>query len=129
MEKKKILILCDASQYVGLGHYSRSRVLRKIILNSIKKKYIIKIILVSNKNVNSLNRKDLIPYNNKLIKKLNLNIINFSPQIIFFNFSNFFERKYFGKLIRKIYTKEIKFIAIDNLLKFKQYLSLLISTL
>tara|TARA_Y100000590_G_C15722047_1_gene1013847 strand:- start:1568 stop:2530 length:963 start_codon:yes stop_codon:yes gene_type:complete len=123
MHRKKILILCDASYNVGLGHYSRSKILRRIILNEIEKKYLIRIILISNKNIDHLNRNNIISYNKRLIKKIYIKINKFSPNIIFFNLSNFFEKKYFKKLINKIYTKKIKFIGIDNLLQFKKYLS------
>ena len=57
-------------------------------------------------------------YNN-----VKISIKDYSPNIIIFNFSSYFEKQYFFKLIKIIYSKKIKFIGIDTLFKFNKYMS------
>lgn len=119
---KKILVISDVGSRVGLGHYSRAKILEKEIKLYFKNKYKIKQLFFSQDKKRDI----FIKY--YLIKKfyeLEKNITNYNPDIIFLNNSKLFEKKY-GNKILEILKKQLKkkiIISIDSYIKFYKNLN------
>ncbi len=119
---KKILIISDIGHKVGLGHYSRSKIINKEIKFYFKKKFIIKNVYFNHdKNKNSFfnfSSCNKILALEKIIKKM-------KADCIFLNNSRIFEKKYGLKMIKFLInlntTKSIN--SVDSYLKYHKYLN------
>ena len=113
---KKIFIISDLGTKVGLGHYSRSKVLTYEINQFFKDNTKIFNYYFHWKNSKNLGFKSVLI--NKLKGYIHEKIKELSPNVICFNVSRFLEPKLYKyiELLRNKYP-DIKFVAIDGFLK------------
>jgi len=119
-KKKSIVIFCDSDKNVGLGHYSRSIALKKLIKKNIKNVKV-SIIVISSSSFFLKKGHKVFTFRN-LNTKINNSLDLIKPSHIFFNLSPQFEKKKFKSLIGFIIEKKIKLIGIDNLFDYSKFL-------
>tara|TARA_A100001015_G_scaffold264722_1_gene312562 strand:- start:10 stop:969 length:960 start_codon:yes stop_codon:yes gene_type:complete len=119
-KNKSIIIFCDINKKVGIGHYSRSITLKRLIEKNFLNTKVLIILITATRKRFSGNYKKVSPKN--LNSKISKCIHNRRPSHVFFNLSPEFERNNFKSFVKIFLNKNIKLIAIDNLFSYKKFL-------
>ena len=113
----RILLVSDLGNNIGLGHYSRARILKREILSCYKKKVKFSNLFVSDEKINfikTIKKKNL---DKKLIELLERKKIN----KLIFNVSRFLEPKLYNLIVSLSQKKNLELFAIDGFIKKSFY--------
>ena len=112
------MIIPDVGAKVGLGHFTRSKILSDEINFYFKKKFLVKELFFSHeKKINKFFKPKSSIF--LFINDLKARIEEYNPNIIFLNNSNLFAERFGLKLINyiKFNFEKIKSISIDSYFK------------
>lgn len=119
---KKILIISDSGSKVGLGHFTRSKILSDEINYYFKRKFKIKnIFFLHDKKRNNFFENKFIRNMGQLKKEVKKN----QPNIIFLNNSQLFVRKFGFQILKFLRSnlKNIIIISVDSYFKHLKFLN------
>lgn len=115
--KSKILIISDIGKEIGLGHYTRSRIIKKEINTFFKNSFLIKNIYFDNE----INKKKILKIKTvSNFESLKKKISEFKPNFVFLNNSKKFEKNFANKILNflKKNFKNTIIVSVDSYISY-----------
>lgn len=115
--KSKILIISDIGKEIGLGHYTRSRIIKKEINSFFKNSFLIKNIYFDNE----INKKKILKIKTvSNFESLKKKTSEFKPNFVFLNNSKKFEKNFANKILNflKKNFKNTIIVSVDSYISY-----------
>ena len=109
----RILLVSDLGNNIGLGHYSRAKILKKDIINCFKKKVQLTNLFISEEKKKFIKTEKKENLENKLFEILRTKKIN----KLIFNVSRFLEPELYNLIKALSQKKNLELYAIDGFIK------------